>query len=115
MYVRISYLHASLPCCPPNWYGCSCCCVFRVQALIENIATMVAEELPNNIKHLHDYTNEALDMEVTLRTRMAQLSPDKFEGVLHPAFQEDELKLILVGAALGVMVGFFQVFVVFAG
>lgn len=84
------------------------------QDLIEQIAGMVAMELPNNIKHLHAYTNEALDMEVTLRTRMAALSPDKFEGVLHPAFQEDELKLILVGAALGVMVGFFQVFVVFA-
>jgi len=33
--------------------------------------------------------------------------------VLHPAFQEDEIKLILVGAVLGLGVGFFQLYVVF--
>ena len=42
-----------------------------------------------------------------------QLSYAEFEGVLHPVFEEDELKLILVGAALGTAVGVFQLFVMF--
>jgi hypothetical protein len=33
--------------------------------------------------------------------------------VLHPVFEEDELKLILVGALLGAGVGFFQLYVLF--
>jgi len=101
-------------CCSRHHVLWICCGDDATQQLVDQVANMVASELPKNIKHLHRYTNEALDMEVTLRTRMARLTPDKFEGVLHPAFQEDELKLILVGAALGVTVGFFQVFVVFA-
>ena len=44
---------------------------------------------------------------------MLKLSSKEFEGVLHPVFQEDEIKLILVGAALGTAVGFFQLMVMF--
>lgn len=77
------------------------------------VSELLLLELPKNVKYIHSYTNEALDLETTLREKMASLPPADFEGVLRPAFQEDELKLILVGAALGVMVGFFQVFFVF--
>ena len=33
--------------------------------------------------------------------------------LLRPCFKEDEMKLILVGAALGCMAGFAQLFLVF--
>ena len=44
---------------------------------------------------------------------MQGLSPLEFEGVLHPVFEEDELKLILVGGTLGAAVGVFQLLVLF--
>lgn len=44
---------------------------------------------------------------------MQGLTPLEFEGVLHPVFEEDELKLILVGGTLGAAVGVFQLLVLF--
>lgn len=44
---------------------------------------------------------------------MISLSAREFEGVLHPVFEEDEVKLILVGGVLGAAVGVFQLFVLF--
>jgi uncharacterized membrane protein YheB (UPF0754 family) len=45
--------------------------------------------------------------------RMAALSSDEFQDLLRPCFQEDEIKLILVGAALGCAAGFGQLVLVF--
>ena len=39
---------------------------------------------------------------------MGSLPPADFEGLLHPVFQEDEFKLIILGGILGVLVGFAQ-------
>ena len=50
-----------------------------------------------------------------LRSCMQQLSPRKFEGMLRPAFEEDEWILIAVGAGLGLAVGVFQFMVLFGG
>ena len=63
-------------------------------------------------KEIEKYTEEAMDIERTLRYKMAHLSPEKFEGVLHPVFQEDEIKLIVIGAILGLIVGLLQVYVI---
>ena len=52
---------------------------------------------------------------LSIRSLKQQLSFREFEGVLHPVFEEDELKLILVGAALGTAVGVFQLCVMFGG
>mmetsp|Transcript_3502 Transcript_3502/g.10078 ORF Transcript_3502/g.10078 Transcript_3502/m.10078 type:complete len:415 (-) Transcript_3502:183-1427(-) len=82
--------------------------------LKQRIALRTMAQLPEHIHLTYDYTKEALDMERTLREAMQALSYQDFEGVLHPVFQEDELKLILVGAALGAAVGVFQLMVLFA-
>ena len=42
---------------------------------------------------------------------MQALSPEEFEGVLRPAYQADEWKLILVGAILGMTAGFGQLYI----
>ena len=42
---------------------------------------------------------------------MTQMTSEEFEMLLHPAFQEDEWILILVGGVLGAIVGFGQAFV----
>jgi len=54
-------------------------------------------------------------VERLLRQRMEALSPEEFQDLLRPCFQEDEMKLILLGAALGLVAGFAQLFLVFGG
>lgn len=71
--------------------------------------------LPQTMELIHDYSREAMDIENTLRTKMRQLTVHEFEGLLHPIFEEDEMTLILIGAALGIGVGFFQLLVMFGG
>jgi uncharacterized membrane protein YheB (UPF0754 family) len=71
------------------------------------------EELPRSIKHVFEYAEEALDIENTLRTKMQALGPVEFVSFLRPVFQEDEWKLILVGAILGLMAGMAQLILVF--
>ncbi len=56
-----------------------------------------------------------LVVERLLRQRMEELPSDQFQDLLRPCFQEDELKLILVGAALGFLAGLAQLFLVFGG
>jgi len=79
----------------------------------EDIATMVTEQLPSIIDHSYEYTAQALDLEDTIKGKMIALTYTEFEGVLHPAFEEDEFLLIMVGGILGLLVGVLQIFVVF--
>ncbi|MCW8108339.1 DUF445 family protein [Alteromonas ponticola] len=70
----------------------------------------------NSEKYLHyayDYANGALRVGEDLSQRMQALSSSEFEGVLRPAYQQDEWKLIVVGAMLGMMAGFAQLYLVF--
>lgn len=84
-------------------------------AMKDDIADQIVTKLPGHIGHSYAYTEKALRMEHTLHTAMAGLTFSEFEGVLHPVFEEDELKLIVVGAVLGLTVGILQYIVVFGG
>lgn len=68
----------------------------------------VIEELPESVAPVHAYADEAMDVENTIRTNMQALAPAEFEGVLRPAYQQDEWKLIVTGAVLGLAAGFLQ-------
>ena len=85
----------------------------KFKKMKEDIAVKTMEQLPSIIHHSYEYTDEALQMQRTLTEAMKKLSSAEFEGVLHPVFEEDELKLILVGAALGLGVGLFQLYIMF--
>jgi hypothetical protein len=50
-----------------------------------------------------------------LRERMERLRPKDFQDLLRPCFQEDEMKLILTGAVLGLIAGVAQLLFVFGG
>ena len=63
----------------------------------------------------HFNQERALIVERLLRERMEELPSDQFQDLLRPCFQEDELKLILVGAALGFLAGLGQLVFVFGG
>jgi uncharacterized membrane protein YheB (UPF0754 family) len=71
--------------------------------------------LPGPVRKTFDYTERAFDMENLLRTRLQALPPEEFEGILRPAFQEEELKLILVGMVLGIIAGTAQMVLIFGG
>ena len=75
----------------------------------------VEKELPRLISspRLEEYMAKALNLKYILRTAMQGLPPHKFEGVLHPVFQEDEVKLILVGGVLGLAAGVAQLLFMF--
>ncbi len=68
----------------------------------------VIEELPASVAPVHAYADEAMDIENTIRTNMQALTPQEFEGVLRPAYQQDEWKLIVTGAVLGLAAGCLQ-------
>ncbi|RMG22972.1 MAG: hypothetical protein D6730_15395 [Bacteroidetes bacterium] len=77
------------------------------------VANRFIEELPKSIKLIFGYAEEALDIRNTLESRMKALPPKDFVSFLRPVFQEDEWKLILVGAVLGMFAGFAQLFFLF--
>jgi hypothetical protein len=75
-----------------------------VECLLEALPRAMA--LPAVLR----YFEGAIGIEVTLRERMAKLPHAEFESILHPVFQEDEWKLVLVGGMLGVVLGFVQAY-----
>ncbi len=81
----------------------------QYQEMKKEIATKVMERLPQAMKSMEAYAADAIDIENTLVSRMQELTPKQFEGLLRPAFEQDEWILIAVGAALGFIVGEFQV------
>ncbi len=83
--------------------------------VVKNIACWsMVQELPMIIGHIYDYAEEALDIEHTLSSRMMALAPIEFQAFLRPVFQEDEAKLIAVGAILGGLAGLMQAYFFFA-
>ena len=77
---------------------------------MKNVVTeKILAKLPETMKHMESYAEDAMDVRNTLVERMQRLSPEEFEGMLRPAFKEDEWSLIAVGAALGFIVGELQV------
>lgn len=81
----------------------------------ENTANTVLEVYPDTLtdKKFIDSRSDLLGS--LLGDRMAELPADEFQGLLRPAFQEDEMKLILVGCGLGFLAGLGQFILVFGG
>jgi len=73
------------------------------------VADRIMERLPETMKSVEQYAGDAMDVRNTVVERMQDLTPEEFEGMLRPAFKEDEWILITVGAALGVLVGEMQI------
>ena len=59
-------------------------------------------------KELFAYTDKALDINNVLPDRIGNMIPEDFDGLLRPAVEQDEWKLVAVGAALGTVAGYLQ-------
>jgi uncharacterized membrane protein YheB (UPF0754 family) len=73
------------------------------------VAERILQKMPETMKYVEAYAEDAMDVRNTLVSRMQDLTPQEFEGMLRPAFKEDEWSLIAVGAILGFLVGEAQI------
>ncbi|GAA1941246.1 DUF445 domain-containing protein [Amycolatopsis minnesotensis] len=83
----------------------------RYQEMKVVIAEKIMDRLPETMRYLEDYAEDAMDIRNLLVRKMKELDAEEFEGLLRPAFQQDEWILIATGAVLGFAVGELQVLV----
>lgn len=81
----------------------------KYQSLKAEVAERILKQLPDTMRYVESYAEDAMNVRNTLVDRMQRLSPEEFEGMLRPAFKEDEWSLIIVGAVLGFLVGEMQI------
>ncbi|MEQ1439385.1 DUF445 family protein [Fontimonas sp. SYSU GA230001] len=81
----------------------------RYVTMKEAAVSRIVAKLPETVRSIDGYAKEAMDLGNTLASRLEVLPAPEFEGMLRPAFKEDEWILIAVGAALGALVGVGQV------
>jgi len=81
-------------------------------SLKARVSQLVREEIEKNnaLRPITPYIDEALNVRATLEDSMRRLSCEEFEDMIHPVFAEGELKLVLIGGFLGVVVGMIQAF-----
>lgn len=75
------------------------------QFVVEKVIALI----PKASKGFDQYAMEALDVQNTIVARMDELTPAQFEGLLRPAFKQDEWKIVACGAVLGFIIGEIQV------
>lgn len=82
----------------------------RYEEMKRAVVKKTLERLPETLRHVEKYATEAMNVHDTLVGKLQELTAEEFEGILRPAFQQDEWILIAVGAVLGFAVGELQVF-----
>ncbi|MBB4687826.1 DUF445 domain-containing protein [Amycolatopsis jiangsuensis] len=81
----------------------------RLTEMKHAAAQRALAELPLTVRHAEGYLTQAMDVAKMVEQRMLELTPLEFEGLLRPAFRQDEWKLIAVGGVIGFVVGELQV------
>ncbi|WP_116044367.1 DUF445 family protein [Amycolatopsis palatopharyngis] len=84
----------------------------RLQEIKQAAATRAAQRMPETVRHAQAYLTESVlgpNVATMIEQRILKLTPVEYEGLLRPAFRQDEWKLIAVGAFIGGIVGELQV------
>ena len=81
----------------------------RYQEMRSDIVTSVLTRMRGDLNGVGDYALTTLRVEGTVVEKMQQMTDEEYEGLLRPAFKQDEWKLITVGAVLGFLIGEVQV------
>lgn len=79
----------------------------------DELLDRIKAEWPKPGGFFHTFAGESVDLHGELERRMKALDPESYEGVLRPAFQQDEWKLIAAGAVLGTIAGVLQLVYIF--
>ncbi|KPK16331.1 MAG: hypothetical protein AMJ62_05850 [Myxococcales bacterium SG8_38] len=82
-------------------------------ALRSELLERVKSEWPKPGGFFHTFAGQSVDLDGELERRMRALDRESYEGVLRPAFQQDEWKLIAAGAVLGTIAGVLQLVYIF--
>ena len=82
-------------------------------ALRAELLGRIKTEWPKPGGFFHTFAGESVDLQGELERRMKALDRESYEGVLRPAFQQDEWKLIAAGAVLGTVAGVLQLVYIF--
>ncbi|MCA9563946.1 MAG: hypothetical protein KC561_10680, partial [Myxococcales bacterium] len=85
----------------------------RLEAMEADMVAEIEAEVFAEGGPLTAVAHKSGEIKEELNRRLSSLEPEHFEGVLRPAFQQDEWKLILTGAVLGLAAGFAQLFFLF--
>ncbi|HVV12368.1 DUF445 domain-containing protein [Amycolatopsis sp.] len=81
----------------------------RLREMKETAAAEAIQRLPDTVRHAEGYLTEAMNVANMVEERMLALTPVEYEGLLRPAFRQEEWKLIVVGGVIGFVVGELQV------
>lgn len=77
-------------------------------AMKEKIAKQLFADADKIMSYAIEYATEAINLGHELSEKMNALTPEEFEGIIRPAYEADEWKLMLVGALLGMTAGYGQ-------
>lgn len=86
-----------------------------VEEIKRSVGDKAVEISTEPFNHWHFDEDRAQVVEELLRERMESLPPEEFQDLLRPCFQEDEMKLIVMGGVLGLLAGLAQLVFVFGG
>ncbi|PXY34241.1 DUF445 domain-containing protein [Prauserella sp. PE36] len=81
----------------------------RLEEMKRAAAAKAIERMPDTVSHAEGYLTKAMNVANMVEERMMKLTPVEYEGLLRPAFRQDEWKLIVVGGVIGFIVGELQV------
>jgi len=82
----------------------------EMERLKTDVVEMSLDMIPTYSKDIERYMDETMDVQQTLSSRLARVTPPEFEDIIHPIFQQDEWILLFVGGFLGVVIGLLQAY-----
>ena len=68
-------------------------------------AQRAVESLPTVAPAVQDYAVRTLETEKLVAERMSKMDPEQYEGIMRPAFKDNEWLVVVLGALLGFLVG----------
>lgn len=85
----------------------------QFEAIEKDVMAEVENEMFRHGGLVYAFADKAEDIRTELHARMEVMEAEAFEDVLRPAFKQDEWKLIIAGAALGLVAGIAQLVFLF--
>ncbi len=72
-------------------------------------AARMVDKARSRVEEFGTYAREVIDLAALIEAKINMMTRSEFEGLLRPAFKQDEWKLVSVGAVLGFLIGEVQV------